>query len=50
MLSSEINSRGFCVDRTFAEAARKIAEAAAPEIEQEIAEISSGRSVSNQVP
>src|SRR5262249_10766839 len=37
-LSSRINQRGFCVDRTFAEAARKIAEAAAPEIDQEIAE------------
>src|SRR5215468_7599436 len=38
-LSSWINQRGFCVDRAFAEAARKIAEVAAPEIDQEIAEL-----------
>jgi DNA polymerase len=38
-LSSWINQRGFCVDRAFAEAARKIAEAAAPEIDAEIAQI-----------
>ena len=49
-LSTKINARGFYVDRSFAEAARKIAEAAAPEIEQEIAEISSGDVTSiNQV-
>jgi DNA polymerase len=41
-LSCQINARGFCVDRAFAEAARKIAEQAAPEIDQEIAEITSG--------
>jgi DNA polymerase bacteriophage-type len=41
-LSYQINVRGFCVDRAFAEAARKIAEAAAPEIDAEIAEITSG--------
>ena len=41
-LSCRINSRGFCVDRTFAEAARKIAQAAAPEIDQELAEITGG--------
>ena len=34
--------RGFHVDRAFAEAARKIAEAAAPEIDAEIAEITAG--------
>jgi DNA polymerase len=38
-LSHTINTRGFCVDRAFAEAARKIAEAAAPEIDAEIAEL-----------
>src|SRR5215468_7384673 len=38
-LSSRINQRGFCVDRVFAEAAHKIAEAVAPEIDQEIAEL-----------
>jgi len=49
-LSTKINARGCHVDRAFAEAARKIAEAAAPEIEQEIAEISSGDVTSiNQV-
>src|SRR5262245_9515854 len=49
-LSSRINQRGFYIDRAFAEAARKIAEVAAPEIEQEIAEISSGNVTSiNQV-
>jgi DNA polymerase len=41
-LSSRINERGFCVDRKFAEAARRIAQAAAPEIDQELAEITGG--------
>jgi DNA polymerase bacteriophage-type len=41
-LSSKINDRGFRVDRVFAEAARKIAQAAAPEINQELAEITGG--------
>ena len=41
-LSCEINARGFCVDRHFAEAARRIAEAAAPEIDAELAEITGG--------
>jgi DNA polymerase len=41
-LSSQINQRGFCVDRKFAEAARKIAQAAAPEIDRELAEITRG--------
>src|SRR5262245_35240374 len=49
-LSSWINQRGFCVDRAFAEAARKIAEAAAPEIDAEIAKITAGDVTSiNQV-
>jgi DNA polymerase len=49
-LSSRINQRGFFVDRTFAEAARKIAEAAAPEIDQQIAEITAGSITSiNQI-
>jgi DNA polymerase len=38
-LSCEINARGFHVDRQFAETARKIAQAAAPEINQELAEL-----------
>ena len=42
VLSSKINNRGFCVDRKFAEAARKIAQAAAPEIDAELAEITGG--------
>ena len=42
VLSSRINTRGFCVDRKFAEAARRIAQAAAPEIDQELAEITGG--------
>src|SRR5262249_8005236 len=41
-LNYQINARGFCVDRTFAEAARKIAEAAAPEIDQEITQLTTG--------
>jgi DNA polymerase bacteriophage-type len=41
-LSSRINERGFCVDRKFAEAARRIAQAAVPEIDQELAEITGG--------
>jgi DNA polymerase bacteriophage-type len=41
-LSSRINERGFCVDRKFAEAARRITQAAAPEIDQEVAEITGG--------
>jgi DNA polymerase len=42
VLSSKINDRGFCVDRKFAEAARTIAQAAAPEIDQELATITGG--------
>ena len=42
VLSSKINDRGFHVDRGFAEAARKIAQAAAPEIDAELAEITGG--------
>ena len=49
-LSHQINIRGFHIDRAFAEAARKIAEQAAPEIDQEIAEITAGDVTSiNQV-
>src|SRR5262249_47386375 len=49
-LSSRINQRGFYVDRGFAEAARKIAEAAAPEIDAEIAQVTAGDVTSiNQV-
>jgi DNA polymerase bacteriophage-type len=42
VLSSRINARGFCVDRKFAEAARRIAQAAAPEIDQELTELTAG--------
>jgi DNA polymerase len=42
ILSSKINDRGFCVDRKFAEAARQIARAAAPEIDAELAELTGG--------
>jgi DNA polymerase bacteriophage-type len=42
VLSSTINNRGFCVDRKFAEAASRIAQAAAPEIDQELAQITGG--------
>jgi DNA polymerase len=41
-LSCRINERGFFVDRQFAEAARRIAQAAAPEIDAELGEITSG--------
>ena len=41
-LSTRINERGFCVDRQLAEAARRIARAAAPEIDAELAEITGG--------
>src|SRR5271166_1459565 len=46
-LSNSINARGFCVDRKFAEAARRIAQAAAPEIDQELAEITGGAITKN---
>ena len=42
VLSSKINERGFHVDRKFAEAARRIAQAAAPEIDAELAELTGG--------
>jgi DNA polymerase len=42
VLSGKINDRGLCVDRKFAEAARTIAQAAAPEIDQELAGITGG--------
>ena len=42
VLSSQINERGFHVDRQFAEAARRIAQAAAPEIDAELAELTAG--------
>ena len=49
-LSCKINDRGFYVDRKFAGAARQIAQAAVPEIDQEIAEITGGDVTSiNQV-
>jgi DNA polymerase bacteriophage-type len=49
-LSCKINNRGFYVDRKFAGAARQIAQAAVPEIDQEIAEITGGDVTSiNQV-
>jgi DNA polymerase bacteriophage-type len=42
VLSSRINERGFHVDRPFAEAARRIAQAAGPEIDAELAELTAG--------
>ena len=42
VLSSQINERGFHVDRQFAEAARRIAQAAGPEIDAELAELTDG--------
>jgi len=42
VLSCTINQRGFCVDRKFAEAARRIAQAASPEIDAELAKITDG--------
>jgi DNA polymerase len=41
-LSSTINGRGFCFDRSFAGAARQIARAAAPEIDSELTRITGG--------
>jgi DNA polymerase bacteriophage-type len=41
-LNHQINVRGFHIDRAFVEAARRIAEQAAPEIDQEITEITGG--------
>jgi DNA polymerase bacteriophage-type len=41
-LSSRINQRGFCVDRALAQAAYEVAEAAAPEINAEVAELTAG--------
>jgi DNA polymerase bacteriophage-type len=41
-LSCRINERGFRVDREFAEAGRRIAQAAAPKIDAELAEMTSG--------
>src|SRR4029077_17671903 len=42
VLSSQINIRGFHVDRQFAEAARRIARDATPEIDAELAELTAG--------
>src|SRR5262245_29343753 len=41
-LSCKINARGFYVDRKFAEAARQIAQATAPEIDAELAKLTGG--------
>jgi DNA polymerase len=50
VLSNQINERGFCVDRAFAEAARQIAEAAGPEIDAELGELTTGAATGiNQV-
>jgi DNA polymerase len=49
-LDAIINQRGFCIDRALAEAARKIAQAAAPEINDELAEATDGSVVGvNQI-
>lgn len=42
VLSNKINDRGFHIDRLFAKSARKIAQAAAPEIDAELAAITDG--------
>jgi DNA polymerase len=42
LLSGKINKRGFCVDREFAEAARRIAQAATPEIDADLARTTGG--------
>ena len=42
VISCRINQRGFYFDRSFAEAARRIAQAAAPEIDAELAELTGG--------
>jgi DNA polymerase len=42
VLSCTINQRGFCIDRKFAEAARRIAQAASPEIDAELVKITNG--------
>lgn len=50
VLSCTINRRGFCVDREFAEAARRIARAAGPEINAELAQLTGGAVTSiNQI-
>ena len=50
LLSNKINERGFHVDRPFAEAARKIAQAAGPEIDAELTTITAGAATTiNQV-
>ena len=41
-LDATINQRGFRIDRELAEAARKVAQAAAPEIDAELAEVTDG--------
>ena len=42
VLDATINQRGFCIDRDLAGAARKIAKAAGPEIDDELAEVTGG--------
>ena len=42
VLDHKINSRGFCVDREFAQAALRIAQATGPEINAELIEITGG--------
>ena len=51
VISCRINQRGFYFDRSFAEAARRIAQAAAPEIDAELAELTGGAvTKASQVP
>ena len=50
ILDAKINQRGFCIDRSLAEAARKIAQAAGPEIDSELTTVTGGAVTSvNQV-
>ena len=46
VLSCRINARGFCIDRELADAARQIAQAAAPEIDREFEELTGGIRIS----
>jgi len=41
-LDARVNARGFCLDQQLAAAAKKLAAAAAPEIDAELAEVTSG--------
>jgi DNA polymerase bacteriophage-type len=49
-LDARVNARGFCLDQKLAAAAKKLAAAAAPEIDAELAEVTSGAATAvNQI-